>query len=108
MRVVNFSGNLFHGVSEAVLNPASLEHEQLTAASTWTANTSPHLPFEGRARYVESVTVDGDLRNTGNGQEYLAPSVTTGQGTGLRYLKFNWATAVKGKVRYIVRMDNPL
>lgn len=108
IRTVTFSGNTFHGVTNEVFNPASIDHDQVTAASVWTADTDPYLPFRGRARYVDSVAVDGDLRNSSNGVEYIAPSVETGQGTGNRAVKFGWGKAVKGRVRYVVRMDNPI
>lgn len=108
MRVIAFQGNTFHGVRDEVFNPATLEHTQATAASTWTANTASYLPFQGRARFVESVVLDGDLRNTSNGREYLAPSVNTGQGGDGRQIELGWGKPVKGKVRYLVRMDNPL
>lgn len=108
IRTVNFSGNTFHGVTDEVFNPASIDHNQATAASVWTADTEPYLPFRGRARYVESVAVDGDLRNSSNAVEYIAPSVETGQGTGNRSVKFGWGKAVKGRVRFVVRMDNPI
>lgn len=107
-RTINFSGNTFHGVTNEVFNPASIDHNQATAASVWTANTEPYLPFKGRARFVESVTIDGDLRNSSNAVEYIAPSVEAGQGTGNRGVKFGWGKAVKGRVRYVVRMDNPI
>lgn len=107
-RTINFSGNTFHGVTNEVFNPASIDHDQATAASVWTADTEPYLPFRGRARYVESVAVDGDLRNASNAVEYIAPSVETGQGTGNRSIKFGWGKPVKGRVRYVVRMDNPI
>lgn len=108
IRTVNFSANTFHGVTNQVFNPASITHTQSTPASTWTADTDPYLPFRGRARFVESAAIEGNLRNSSNGTEYLAPSIETGQGTGNRYVKFGWGKAVKGNMRYIVRMDNPV
>jgi len=108
MRMVTFAGNTFHGVSEEVFNPASLNHTQSTAASTWTADSGPYLPFKGRARVVESVVADGSIRNSSNNVEYIAPSVETGQGTNGRDIKLIWGKAVKGSVRFVVRMDNPL
>ena len=108
MRMVTFAGNTFHGVSEEVFNPASLNHTQSTAASTWTADSGPYLPFKGRARVVESVVADGSIRNSSNNVEYIAPSVETGQGANGRDIKLIWGKAVKGSVRFVVRMDNPL
>ena len=60
MRSVSFAGNTFHGVTDEVFNPAYLNHTQATAASVWTVETEPFLPFRGRARSVESVAIDGD------------------------------------------------
>ena len=108
MRMVTFAGNTFHGVSEEVFNPASLNHTQSTAASTWTVASEPYLPFKGRARVVESVVADGSIRNSSNNVEYIAPSVDTGQGSDGRDIKLIWGKAVKGSVRFVVRMDNPL
>ena len=108
MRTVDFSANTFHGVTNEVFNPAYLSHTQPTAAATWTLDTVPHLPFQGRARFVDSVVASGVLRNTANAPVYLAPSVETGQGSGNRQVQLGWGTAVKGEVRFIVRMDNPL
>ena len=108
MRMVNFSGNAFHGVSQEVYNPAFLEHTQETAASTWTAETEPFLPFLGRARYVDSVCIDGVLLNSSNGAEYISPSVATAQGSTKRNINLTWGKSVKGTARFTVRMDNPL
>ena len=108
MRTIDFSGNVFHGVTDEVFNPAYLTHTQSTASSTWTLDTEPYLPFRGRARFVDSVVASGTLRNSGNTAVYLAPSVDTGQGSNLREINLGWGTAVKGEVRYIVRMDNLL
>jgi hypothetical protein len=86
----------------------SLNYTQATAAAAWTVNTEPYLPFGGRARSVESVVIEGTLRNTSNAAEYLNPSVEPGQGIAKRDVVFGWPKAVKGTIRYIVRMDNPL
>lgn len=108
MRAVTFSGNTFHGVNDEVQNPAYLTHTQNTAASTWTADTAPHLPFAARARYVDAVVPDGTLKTSGNANRYLSPGVATGQGTNGREVDFKWGEPVKGKLRYTVRMDNPI
>lgn len=108
MRSVSFASNTFHGVTDEVFNPAFLNYTQSTAASVWTAETDPYLPFGGKARSVEAVAVDGDLRNGSNGVEYIAPSIATGQGSNGRDVKFSWGQAVKGTVRFTVRMDNPI
>lgn len=108
MRAISFVGNTFHGVNDEVHNPAYLTHTENTASSTWTADTAPHLPFEGRARYVDAVVADGTLKTSGNAKRYLAPGVSTAQGSSGREVDFHWSEAVKGTVRYTVRMDNPI
>ena len=108
MRTVDFTANAFHGVTNEVFNPAYLTHTQSTASSTWTLDTEPYLPFEGRARLVDSVVASGTLRNSGNSAIYVTPSVATSQGSNSRQVKLGWGSAVKGAVRYIVRMDNLL
>lgn len=108
MRGVDFSANTFHGVTDEVFNPAYLTHTQSTASTNWNLSTEPSLPFKGRARFVDSVVASGTLRNTSSAAVYLAPSVATGQGTNARNVTLGWGTSVKGIVRYIVRMDNPL
>ncbi len=107
MRVVNFSNNVFHGVTDEVFNPALLSHTQNTVAQTWTLDTQPYLPFGGRARFVDSVVADGDIKDNNNTTRYLAPSVATNQGSDGREVKFGWGTAVSGSLRCAVRMDNP-
>lgn len=108
MRTVEFSGNAFHGIRNEVFNPATLSHVQSTAASTWTLDTEPYLPFEGRARFVDAVTARGTLRNGSNRPVYLAPFVDASQGADFRNVELGWGTPVKGEVRFTVRMDNPL
>jgi hypothetical protein len=107
MRAVTFSGNVFHGVRDEVYNPASLTHEQATAANNWVAETAPYLPFGGRARVVEGVVPDGAIRTGSNAPVFDLPHITTSYGNDKRKVQFVWTSAVKGKIRYQVRMDNP-
>ena len=108
MRGVSFAQNVFHGVRDEVYNPAFLTHDQATAASTWTLESEPYLPFDGKARFVDSVVPNGEIRTSANVPQYIAPSVQTSAGPDGRDVKLGWGTAVKGAVRYAVRMDNPL
>ena len=108
MRMINFSGNSFHAVNEQVFNPAFLTHTQSTASQTWVADTEPSLPFKGRARFVDAVSADGAIQNASNVDQFQVPWVDSAYGTNQREVRFVWDTAVKGKIRYQVRMDNPL
>ncbi|KQB96919.1 hypothetical protein AL073_07425 [Loktanella sp. 1ANDIMAR09] len=100
-----FTGNTFHNVNEPVSNPAVLTHTQATEATTWVMETDTALPFAGRALTVESVMPDGAITNAGNTRVHDLPWAEGEQGSSLRDVHLNWGQAVKGQVRYSVRMD---
>jgi hypothetical protein len=100
-----FSSNTFHNVSEPVSNPAYLTHEQQSAASTWVMETEDALPFDGHALTVESVMPNGAITNLSGGRVYDLPWAQGGQGSDSRDVHLNWSRAVRGEVRYAVRMD---
>ncbi|MBR2656435.1 MAG: right-handed parallel beta-helix repeat-containing protein [Loktanella sp.] len=102
-----FSANTFHNVDTIVANPASLAHQQATAASTWVLNTGNALPFGGRARAVDSVMPAGAITTTSNARVYDLPWADPEKGANLRSVHLNWSRAVRGAVRYQVRMDMP-
>ncbi|MFU8823796.1 glycosyl hydrolase family 28-related protein [Yoonia sp.] len=102
-----FSANTFHNVDTIVANPASLAHQQTTAASTWVLNTGNALPFGGRARAVDSVMPAGAITTTSNVRVYDLPWADPEKGANLRSVHLNWSRAVRGAVRYQVRMDMP-
>ncbi len=102
-----FSANTFHNVDTIVANPASLAHQQTTAASTWVLNTGNALPFGGRARAVDSVMPAGAITTTSNARVYDLPWADPEKGANLRSVHLNWSRAVRGAVRYQVRMDMP-
>ncbi|WP_296423318.1 glycosyl hydrolase family 28-related protein [Yoonia sp.] len=104
-RGLNFSGNVFHNVSEPVQNPANLTHIQATAATTWTMDTGTYLPFGGRARFVDAVMPQGAITDAGDVRTHDFPWAEGEQGANLRSVHLNWRVPVKGTVRYQVRMD---
>ncbi len=104
-RDFQFTANTFHNVNEPVANPAALTHEQVTEATTWVMDTRTALPFEGRAKTVESVMPDGAITNTGGVRIHDFPWAEGEQGADLQSVHLNWSTPVKGRVRYQVRMD---
>ncbi len=108
MRMINFSANTFHSIDEEVFNPAYLTHTQSSASSTWVADTEPSLPFMGRARFVDAVVPDGAIQTAGGSDVFEAPWVDSAHGPDQRQVRFVWGTPVKGKMRFQVRMDNPL
>ncbi len=104
-RSFEFSANTFHNVNEPVSNPVSLTHTQSTEATTWVMQTGDSLPFQGVAKTVESVTPMGQITNASDNRQYDFPWAEGEQGADLRSVHLNWPVAVKGSVRYQVRMD---
>ena len=107
-RGLEFRGNTFHNVEEPVANPAALVHEQATASATWLIPTGTALPFAGHARYVEAVLPDGPITTAGGSPVHVMPWAEGQQGADKRSVHLNWGGAVKGTVRYQVRMDSPV
>ena len=108
MRGVTFAANTFHGVRDEVYNPAFLTHDEDTPTRTWVAETAPFLPFGGRARFVDAVMADGPLTDSSGDTVYEMPYVNGNHGADQTEVQFVFKTAVEGRLRYQVRMDNPL
>jgi hypothetical protein len=107
MRTINITNNTFSGINEQIYNPANLSHTQSSTAASWTADAGAYLPFGGQARFVESVVADGAITDGSNTQVFEAPYYTGNQNTDKQGVKFTFSKAVKGQLRYCVRMDNP-
>ncbi|PIE09817.1 MAG: hypothetical protein CSA72_10950 [Rhodobacterales bacterium] len=107
MRNVVFANNVFHGVDVETVNPLSVGHTQSSAQSTWTVDTGGQLPFDGWARKVESIAPENQIKQANGTKSYAFPGVQTQQGGGKDQIQVIWPTAVQGKVRCAIRMDNP-
>ncbi|KJZ20781.1 glycosyl hydrolase family 28-related protein [Loktanella sp. S4079] len=105
-RGFEFYGNTFSNVSEPASNPVILEHEQETAAVTWVMDTTVSLPFLGHARFVDNVMPDGPITNNSGTRIHELPWAEGDKGSDQRSVHLNWGSAVKGRVRYQVRMDD--
>jgi hypothetical protein len=81
-------------------------HDQSSAASSWTVQTAAELPFQGYARYVDSVTPQRALRSASNSIRYLAPYADVEQGAGRDQIVLRWPEAVRGEVQVTLRMDS--
>ena len=106
MRDVEFKGNSFNSINVATENPVSIEHEQNTAASTWTVDCAPRLPFGGWARNIEAVVARRRIRLTSNATIYSFPNTGVEKGTNRDQVELEWGQAVTGKVMVTVRVDN--
>jgi hypothetical protein len=107
-RNVVFANNTFTGISQATVSPIYVEHTQNSADATWVVDAADYLPFGGRARNVESVVLEGPVRDAGNTVQWAQPYVEVEQGTGGRFANLRWPSALKGRAMVTVRCDNPL
>ncbi len=105
MRNIEMSGNSFHGVNYPVSNPVQVEYSQSSPAQTWTVDISERFPFGGWAIAVDSITMDGPVRNTSNVAQFTVPYVLTDQGANRDLLNLVWNTSVKGSIFMQARMD---
>lgn len=108
MRNVEFRGNSFHGVTQEVFNPASVTQSRASAERIWVADAQGYLPFGGRVRTVESVTPVGRLEEADGSASYDTPWVDPDYNASDRSFRLVWRTAVRGTVRCLLRMDEPL
>ncbi len=105
MRNIEMTGNSFHGVNNPVSNPVQVEHSQASAAQTWVVDIAERFPFGGWALAVDSITMDGPVRNTSNVAQFSVPYVLTDQGADRDLLHLVWNTDVKGAIFMQARMD---
>ncbi|SFS96919.1 Pectate lyase superfamily protein [Sulfitobacter marinus] len=105
MRNIEMSGNSFHGVSYPVANPVLVEHTQSSRSQNWTVDISQRFPFGGWAIAVDSITMDGPIRNASNAAQFTTPYVLTDQGPNRDLLNLVWNTSVKGSIFLQARMD---
>ena len=103
---VDFTGNMFHNVTAQTSNPLRVQHSQSSASSSWTVQAEGLLPFQGRARYVDSVVAQGPLQTSGNSTRYITPYTEAQQGSNQDEVRLRWGEAVKGNVQVIMRMDS--
>lgn len=106
-RVIDFSQNAFHGISQITVSPVIIQHDQSTAADTWTVEPGPFLPFAGRARNVTSLVAEGAITTASNVTQYAMPNVLTERGPGQTQVQVRWPTAVRGRILATIRCDNP-
>ena len=106
MKDIQFDGNSFHSVTFQVSNPLRVSHSQNTAASTWVIDTQQRLPFEGYARFVESVMPSDRIRTQASATRSYLPYATPNQGAGNDEVHLVWQEPVLGAVQTTIRMDS--
>ena len=100
-------GNAFNGVTQTIQNPVMIQHDQNTAAATWTVSSADFLPFGCWSRRVGSVVAEGPLRDGSNSIVSAAPYVQTEQGPNSDAVTLVWPQALRGRVQVTMRGDNP-
>ena len=105
MRNIEMTGNSFHGIHNPVSNPVQVEHTEASLAKTWVVDIADRFPFGGWAIAVDSITMDGPVRNGSNVAQYSVPYVLTDQGADRDLLHLVWSTSVKGSIFMQARMD---
>ncbi|MFC7704386.1 glycosyl hydrolase family 28-related protein [Plastorhodobacter daqingensis] len=107
MRNITFDGNTFNGIAQLTASPVVLRHDQNTAATTWTIDAAPFLPFGGWARLVQSVMAEGPLLNGAGQLRGNMPYAMVEQGPNRSQIQLHWPEAVRGRAQVTVRVDNP-
>ncbi|OED49035.1 hypothetical protein AB838_08730 [Rhodobacteraceae bacterium (ex Bugula neritina AB1)] len=100
------TGNMYHNVTSHSANPLRVVHDQSSASSSWTVASGGELPFQGYARFADSVVALGPLRTGGNSVRYITPYAELEQGSGNDQIRLRWQEAVKGRVQVLMRMDS--
>ncbi|MGR3291381.1 MAG: right-handed parallel beta-helix repeat-containing protein, partial [Paracoccaceae bacterium] len=79
-RNVVFEGNTFNAVSQATINPVTLEFVQASDAVNWSLDPGGYLPFGGWSRNVTSVVAENAITNGVGANVFAQPYVTTNYG----------------------------
>ncbi len=106
-RNVVFAGNTFNAVTQATINPVTLEFVQSADAATWTLDASGYLPFGGWSRNVAGIVAEGAITNAAAAPVFGQPFATVNYGANSNLVQLTWPEACKGRVVVTTRMDNP-
>ncbi|MCM2561726.1 right-handed parallel beta-helix repeat-containing protein [Lutimaribacter sp. EGI FJ00015] len=106
MRNITITGNMFNSVSQGIMNPAVILHEQNSAAATWVVDCAGPLPFGGYAQNVEAIVARSKIKNGANVARYHQPYVATEQGPERDRVKLHFPEPVEGVYSVSVRIDN--
>jgi len=107
MRNIVVAGNAVTGIDQPTRNPHIDTHVQNSADRTWTVNTQNYLPFGGWARTIEALAPVGAIRGAGGASVFTTPYASPVNGSNPANFDIIWSEAVRGEIRYSVRMDNP-
>jgi len=107
-RNVSWENNTYNGISIQTESPMVLRHDQNTATTSWAITTGGKLPFDGWARTVSSLVMEGQANGPGAEIRTGMPYVNTQQGASSNEVRLTWPSATRGRAVVTVRVDNPL
>lgn len=105
MKNVEFSQNSFHSITYQVSNPLRVRHSQVTEAKTWVVDAAGELPFGARARTVEALVADSEVRNVAGETQFVMPYAAVEQGVNFDQAYLEWPEPVRGDVTVTLRID---
>ncbi|MCB1388409.1 MAG: right-handed parallel beta-helix repeat-containing protein [Rhodobacteraceae bacterium] len=107
-RNVIWQNNTYNGISIQTESPLVLRHDQTSAAANWTVSTGSKLPYDGWARTVSGLVMEGQANGPNNEVRTSMPYVNVQQGANSNQVRITWPSATKGRAVLTVRVDNPL
>ncbi|WP_323037490.1 glycosyl hydrolase family 28-related protein [Pararhodobacter sp.] len=107
-RNVVWQHNTFNGINTQCESPLVLRHNQTTAATNWTIGTGGRLPFNGMARTVTGLVMEGQANGPSNEVRTSMPYVNVQQGNNNDQIRLTWPSTTRGRAVVTVRVDYPL
>ena len=103
-----FEANTYNAVTQMTISPVMISHTQTSAATTWLIDGGAYMPFNGWARNVQSIVLEGEPKTASNAGRADMPYVEVEQGGSKDKINLKWPVAVRGKAHVTLRCDNPL
>lgn len=107
-RNVVWQNNTYNGIATQTESPMTIRHNQSTAAQNWTVSTGGRLPFDGWARTVSALVMEGQVDDGANTVRTGMPYVNIQQGSNHNQVRLTWPNATRGRAVVTIRGDNPL
>ncbi|PWE28516.1 hypothetical protein C4N9_11020 [Pararhodobacter marinus] len=107
-RNVIWQHNTYNGIAVQTESPMTIRHNQNTAATSWTIYTGGKLPFNGYARTVSALVMEGQANGPANEVRTGMPYANVQQGTNRNEVRLTWPSATRGRAVITIRGDNPL
>ncbi|MCB1397675.1 MAG: right-handed parallel beta-helix repeat-containing protein [Rhodobacteraceae bacterium] len=107
-RNIAWSDNTYNGILTGTESPMVVRHDQSSAATNWTVSTGGRLPFDGWARTVTGLVIEGQANGPANDVRTSMPYVVPMQGANANQVRLTWPSTTRGRALLTVRVDNPL